>query len=282
MAEAGLTLPSCVAGSAGRIDARRGGLVVVAAFALAAAPAPEGPARAQTPVLPRGADAAPDALRPFLGAWDIERVGAARKCTVTFGAEPAPHGRQVRMPATCRRALPVLGGVAAWSVTAEGAPRLFDAAGMAVLSFANAADGLQAEGPDGQSYRLDPKGHPRAAPRPPPSPAELAATAAQRPTPVDPALAPAPESLPGLYSVMRQPDRETCRLSISATAGAAFEGRCADTGLTIFSPVGWRYEAGRLRLIARKGHSVELIFGNGLWRKDPAVGAPLLLRKLSP
>ena len=88
--------------------------------------------------------------------------------------------------------------------------------------------------------------------------------------------------------MMRQQNREACRLSLqvgpatsSGNAPAAFEGSCGDTGLTIFDPVGWRYTAGRLALVARKGHSIELIFENGQWRKDPAVGAPLMLRKLA-
>lgn len=285
MAEAGVKALIVIAGSAKRsgrlvrrLPARFAALATTGALIV-------GSATAQTLVAPRGADAAPEALRPLVGAWDIERIGAPRKCTITLGAETDArfaHGRKVRMPATCQRALPILGGVFVWTVTDEGAPRLLDSAGELVLGFAKGEDGLRAMDSKGQSYRLDPKGHPRAAPRPVQSPAELAATAAQRPTQVDPARAPAPGSLPGLYSVMRQPNREACRLSFSATAEAAFEGRCADTGLTIFNPVGWRYEAGRLRLIARKGHTVELIFADGLWRKDPAVGAPLLLRKLSP
>ena len=54
-----------------------------------------------------------------------------------------------------------------------------------------------------------------------------------------------------------------------------------DTGLTIFDPVGWRYAGGRLTLVARRGHGTDLVFENGQWRKDPAVGAPLLMRKLA-
>jgi hypothetical protein len=86
---------------------------------------------------------------------------------------------------------------------------------------------------------------------------------------------------------MRQQNREACRLVLSpASAGgrqpAAFEGLCPDTGLTIFDPVGWRYADGRLTLVARRGHGTDLVFENGQWRKDPAVGAPLLMRKLAP
>ncbi|MDP3257646.1 AprI/Inh family metalloprotease inhibitor, partial [Bosea sp. (in: a-proteobacteria)] len=124
--------------------------------------------------------------------------------------------------------------------------------------------------------------------RRPPSPAEMAATAAQRPTLVDPARAPDSGTLPGLYALMRQPGREACRLRLAASSGEAgtpsarVEGLCTDTGITIFDPVGWRYAGGRLTLVARKGHSVDLVFEAGVWRKDPAVGATLLLRKLQP
>lgn len=246
-----------------------------------------GPAMAQgqSPAAVRPA-AAPRAL---VGAWDIEKVDAPRSCTVTFGAEAAAKGWQLRFPATCRRALPILNEAAGWDLTAAGAPRLIDGAGKVLIAFDEKASGAgrRGKGSDGAQYGLDPKGHARVAARPAPSAAELAATAASRRTAVNPALAPAAETVPGHYSVMRQPGREVCKLALTATpsetAGAtvaSFDGNCADTGLTIFSPVAWRYAAGRLELIARKGHKVELVFEDGQWRKDPAVGAPLLLKKL--
>jgi hypothetical protein len=245
------------------------------------------PADAQTAPLPRGAEQAPEALKPFIGAWDLDKLGAARECTVTFGAEAAGQGRQLRFPATCRRALPILTGVVAWDV-ADGSPRLLDAAGKAVIVFSEKADpGRRGKGSDGAQYGLDPTGYVRAQQRPAPGRAELAATAAARPTAVDPATAPAAGSVPGRYTVMRQAGRDICKLMLStspsANAGAlvaSFDGLCPDTGLTIFSPVAWRYEAGRLELIARKGHKIELVFEGGQWRKDPAVGAPLMLKKL--
>lgn len=246
-----------------------------------------GAAQSQTAPLPRGADQAPDGLKPFIGTWDIEKIGASRECSVTFGAEPAGQGRQVRFPATCRRALPILVGVVAWDVS-DGSPRLLDGHGKAVIAFSEKADpGRRGKGSDGAQYGLDPSGYVRAQQRPAPGRAELAATAAARPTAVDPANAPAAASLPGRYAVMRQAGRDVCKLVLStnpsANAGASvvnFDGLCPDTGLTIFSPIAWRYEAGRLELIARKGHKVELVFEGGQWRKDPAVGAPLMLKKL--
>jgi hypothetical protein len=257
--------------------------------ALVAALLAVAPASAQVPATPRGADKAPDDVRPLLGAWDLELVGQPRKCTLTLGAETAGRGRQVRFPATCRRALPVLDGVAAWSPGPQGALRLEDAQGKPVIAFqeSGADKLLQGKGPDGQTYGLDSKAYPRAARRAAQRPAEVAALSAQRPTAVDPSSAPKPEALPGRYGVMRQANRETCKLALSqgpvTSAGrspAAIEGSCTDTGLNIFDPIGWRYADGRLTLIARKGHSIDLISENGLWRKDPAVGAPLMLKRL--
>ena len=266
-----------------------GPCLAAAAFLAAAALLAGSPAWSQTQPLPRGAEKAPDAIRPLLGAWDLELAGASRKCTITLAPEEAPNGRQLRFPATCRRALPILDGVVAWGLTPQGKPRLNDALGKTVLAFegGGAEAGLQGKGPDGKAYTLDPKGYVRAARRAAPPAAEVAAQAAQRQTAVDPTRAPVPDSVPGRYAVMRQQNREACRLVLSGgpvnpagRAPVAFDGACQDTGLNIFDPVGWRYADGRLTLVARKGHGVDLVFENGQWRKDPAVGAPLLMRRL--
>lgn len=249
-----------------------------------------GSAAAQTPPAPRGSDKAPDSVRILLGAWDLELVGASRLCTVTFGSDEVSGGRQLRFPAICRRALPILDQIASWSVTPGGEPRLNDAAGKPVISFTHAGSEklLRGQSSDGKTYGLDSKAYSRLARRAPASAAETSAQSAQRRTVVNPATMPAPETVPGRYSMMRQQNREACRVVLSPAAAAssgnapaAFESNCGDTGLTIFDPVGWRYTAGRLALVARKGHSIELIFENGQWRKDPAVGAPLMLRKLA-
>lgn len=253
-------------------------LLILAAGAL--------PAVAQTAPLPRGADKAPEAIRRWLGAWDLELAGASRSCTITLGAEAAGNRRQLRFPATCRRALPVLDTAASWTLAAGGQPQFMDAAGKEVIGFQKGTPetGLDGKGSDGKAYRLSSRDHPRIAPR---APQNQGATAAQRITVVDPATAPAPDTLPGRYVLMRQQNREACRLLLSPPAAdghqpAAFEGTCPDTGLTIFDPVGWRYAGGRLTLVARRGHGTDLVFENGQWRKDPTVGAPLLMRKLAP
>lgn len=109
-------------------------------------------------------------------------------------------------------------------------------------------------------------------------------------TPVDPSKAPPFASVPGVYVVDRYSEHEVCRVSLGAAmldASGRYEARvldgCHDTGLHIFDPVAWRYEAGRLTLQARKGHQVTLISErDGQWRRDPDVGAMLLLRKAAP
>lgn len=247
------------------------------------------PAAAQTAPLPRGASKAPDAIRRWLGAWDLELAGATRSCTITLGADASSNARQLRFPATCRRALPILDDARGWALAANGQPQLLDAGGKELVGFQKGSPeaGLDGKGSDGKAYRLLSKDHPRVAAAAPANSPSALASAAQRPTIVDPAKAPAIETLPGRYVLMRQQNREACRLVLSppsagGQAPAALEGACQDTGLTIFDPAGWRYAGGRLTLVARRGHGTDLIFENGQWRKDPPVGAPLLMRKLAP
>ena len=276
-----LSLPRCLPLRSRRL------LTSVVSGIVAVSPAM--PVLAQTAPLPRGAELAPADIRPFLGAWELGLVDQSRRCTVTLGAEAASGGRQLRFPATCRRALPLLSQAVSWSLTPAGLPRLNDAAGKALISFARTSNTapLAGTGTDGQRYDLASGSHPRVARELPQSAAEQRALAAARPTAVAPSQAAPVESLPGRYVMMRQVNREACRILLAGVASggterspASFEGRCDDTGLTIFDPVGWRYAAGRLSLVARKGHSVDFVLENGQWRKDPAVGAPLMLKKL--
>ena len=36
------------------------------------------------------------------------------------------------------------------------------------------------------------------------------------------------------------------------------------------------------RHVAARGHTIDLVFEKGQWRKDPTAGAPLRMRKLTP
>ena len=176
---------------------------------------------------PRHSRAAPTRRRrrsPRCSAPGISSRSAPRaNARSRWAAEEAAHGRQLRFPATCRRALPILDSVTSWNVGAGRltAPERCARQGRHRSSARTAMPVSRARGRTARTTGSIRKAirAPRAAL--PSRPAEAAATAAQRPTVVDPASAPAPESLPGRYAVMRQPNREACRIVLGpASAGA--------------------------------------------------------------
>ncbi len=226
----------------------------------------------------------PAAVASAAGAWDLALEGSHRRCRVTLGAEAAGIGRVLRFPVGCRRALPILSGASSW-IADQGAVRLLDSQGRTVLELAPGGDeGLLTAVAGSATYRLERQDRDVVATRlPPPPPLGVPQV-----TPVDPAKAPPPDSVPGLYSVDRYTEREVCRVDLAPRPSAAagrFEARivegCRDGGLALFDPIAWRYEAGRLTLTARRGHEVTLISERkDQWRRDPEVGATLILRKV--
>jgi protease inhibitor Inh len=237
--------------------------------------------------------------------------GSYRKCRVTLGPEDLGSARPLRFPAGCRRALPILNATAGWAFE-NGLIRFLGRDGEPVLAFEPQEaeqEGLVARTSTGEVFLLAFQERP-----PPIRPASTSMASIQqelepeplqearqlmpplyaRPvppqTPVDPSKAPPFASVPGIYVVDRYSEHEVCRVSLGAAmldASGRYEARvldgCHDTGLHIFDPVAWRYEAGRLTLQARKGHQVTLISErDGQWRRDPDVGATLLLRKAAP
>jgi len=142
---------------------------------------------------------APDDPAAISGAWDLSREGTNRKCRLTFGSEPAATGQVLRFPAGCRRALPVLAGAAAWHVPERGILRLLGPAGETTLEFRpEGEDAFTAKtAAAGESYRLERDAEARLArlPLPPPP------IGVPQATPIDPAKAPPPGSLPGTYAI---------------------------------------------------------------------------------
>ena len=201
---------------------------------------------------------------------------------MTLGLEPVAIGRALRFPAGCRRALPVLGGLAGWLVPERGSLSLVDAQGEPTLKFRADGDApLAATTPKGETYRLTREEDLKVVNLPPPPPIGV-----PQETPVDPAKAPPLAALPGTYLVDRYTEREVCRLALARLSldATRYEARlldgCRDAGLRAFDPVAWRYEGGRLTLTARRGHEVTLVSEReGQWRRDPEVGATLILRK---
>jgi hypothetical protein len=249
---------------------RTGGLIAGALAGLALA----GPALAQ-PAPPDVADRA--------GGWDLSVADTFRKCRVTLALDAVGIGRAVRFPAGCRRAVPLLNAAAGWVIPEGGIVRLLDREGKALLDFSGDPDLLTAKAASGEAYRLERRERIVVAVPAPPAPS----IGVPQVTPVDPATAPPFASLPGTYLVDRYTEQEVCRIDLglaAITASGRYEARllegCRDAGLSAFDPVAWSYGAGRLTLVARRGHEVQLVSErDGRWRRDPEVGATLVLRK---
>ena len=218
------------------------------------------------------------------GRWDLSLDGATRRCRVMLALEESPVGRALRFPAGCRRALPILAGLGGWAMPDKRQVDLLDSQGAVALQFQREAeDVLVARAATGEVFRLE---RPEGPVRLPPPPA----IGVPRVTAVDLAKAPPLASIPGAYVVDRYSEREVCRIDLGRamlTGSGRFEARvldaCRDLGMSAFDPVAWRYGAGRLTLTSRRGHEVTLVSErDGHWRRDPEVGATLILRKAQP
>lgn len=250
------------------------------------------------------------------GQWDMSLGTTDRTCRMSL-EQGAANGGRVDMPALCRRSLPILANVGAWTLAKAGDIELADASGKAVLDFvAKSQDELSANGPQGEIYDLVPvdsgKGadgfeveNTREAPGfavvqatppqpaasgPSSSPAEKhapAKVAKSAPPPSAAALALKPGDAAGRYSLQRLPGKDaSCLLILDAQAKAQGGNKahlapdCRDQGIMIFDPVGWRLAAGRLVLTARRGFTTRFdLLPNSTWQKDPSEGKPLYLKK---
>jgi len=292
-----------------RGPSRRARAALVAALALVASPASaqdgpatlpaqEIPALDGTPVAPPVASAMPDTLAGAAGTWDLSIPGGSRRCTLTLSIDNGISGRMVRFPAGCRRALPILSGVAGWLFT-EGVVRLVDKNVRPVLLFTRRPDGhsLGGRSEGGEPYDLvplqiaamlpstpAPDGGEVAGPREIPGSQPVLSAGTLVPT------AGRPEA--GLYALDRFSEKDVCRITLDAAPllGAdkgASQARlmpgCHDSGITVFDPVAWRFANGHMTLKARRGHAVNLVpTGDGRWRRDPDIGATFVLRRVEP
>ncbi len=224
--------------------------------------------------------------REAAGAWELALDGSFRRCGLMLAAEPGPVGQALRFPAGCRRALPVVNGLGGWRFEG-GLIQLLDREGQPVLAFA-APDGegiRSAESVSGERYSLAQAAARPAAPDTPlvTQVALSTQTSAREASRDSWAGAPATAAaVTGLYTLDRFVEKDVCRVVLRADAAQVQEG-CRDPGLALFDPTAWHYEAGRLTLVARRGHSVELIpVGEGRWRRDPEIGTTFVLRRVEP
>jgi Protease inhibitor Inh len=247
---------------------------IIAALLLSASPS-----LAQTAARPA---ALPPAIGQLAGPWDLTSQAGARRCRITLMRNEGKGGRALGFGAPCRRAFPILASITAWSVGDDGLISLNNAEGKPVIGFSDdvLAGRLKAS-VDGQSYEFDSLGRPRRW-------IPVAAAPAAPRVPFDPAKAPARESVPGTYAMLRYTGQEVCRIRLGTDPGAAegrfltsFPTRCRDKGLQVFDVVAWRYAGGRLHLIARRGHEMILLpTAANEWRKDPPGGAELMLKRV--
>jgi hypothetical protein len=260
------------------------------------------PAAPATPPAPAAPPSLPEKLGEVPGTWDLSRDGTNRRCVMTLRIDNGDAGRKVSFPAGCRRALPVMNGIAGW-LFVDGAVRLVDRNVRPILDFAKRPDqrSLVARVESGERYSLVPldivamrpgEAIPGAAgadaelPAVPSaaSPTGLAPLQAAAPVPAElhRAVAAASAPAPGVYALDRFQERDTCRITLAgAGGGVTIVPGCHDGGLEVFDPVRWRYANGRMTLTAKRGHSIDLVpNGDGRWRRDPEVGTTFVLRKV--
>ena len=96
------------------------------------------------------------AVETAAGSWEIALQKTERRCGMQLRTDRTPNaGHVIGMPAGCRRALPILADVNAWTVTAEKTLEFGDKTGAPILTFApGPEDSLLASGPEGETYEL--------------------------------------------------------------------------------------------------------------------------------
>jgi len=257
------------------------------------APPEAAPAETQVPALPPALPSLPDRLGEAPGTWDLSRDGTNRRCVMTLVLDSGDAGRRLRFPAGCRRAMPIMNGIAGW-LFVNGGVSLVDKNVRPILEFVRRPDkrSLVAKLENGEHYSLVPldtvgmrpaatEAEPAAATVPAPSPLQAAPLSAElQPSATATTVAPGPA--PGLYTLDRFQERDTCRLTLDAAGGGVrVVPGCHDGGLVVFDPVRWRYANGRMTLTAKRGHSIDLVpSGDGRWRRDPEVGTTFVLRRV--
>ncbi|MCI0600470.1 MAG: protease inhibitor Inh/omp19 family protein [Beijerinckiaceae bacterium] len=221
------------------------------------------------------------------GLWVLSADGVAGKCRILLRTEvSAAGGRQMTIPLICIRTFPLLGPVETWTLAGVDHLEFTGRSGQTVLAFAAQAGDFVAVGPQGLVYRLTPlvTATRDKVDRPEPEirPAPVEAAAKER------LPAAATSDAGGRYSMLRDGGKDTgCLLTLddkgkgAGKAKASLAPGCRDQGIVIFDPAGWQLVNGRLELTARKGHRTYLDpQPDGTWKKDPAEGKTLSLKKM--
>ncbi|WP_342360606.1 AprI/Inh family metalloprotease inhibitor [Terrarubrum flagellatum] len=259
-----------------------------AAFSLSAALALVfvGPSQAQSPLKTKLLAPTSTPVKAVAGPWQMASADNEAKCLVQFSAREAGGGRMILgSPPACKTKLVVLTSAVQWGLGEDGAIYVFRQNGDLLFSFAREPGGHF----KGQNIDLNLSpvgGRSGEAPRSDSVAATLDALNG-KPPPRDEQRA----ALTGAYIVARERNGEGCAIELKQFPGprpkkggaiwsAALADSCDDEGLRVFDPVGWQYDDGRIFLVAKKGHTIGFTSdGPAGWKKDPAAGKPLWLRR---
>jgi len=221
-----------------------------------------------------------DGPEAAIGQWDLSASPGAHSCRLTLRGERVAGGFFVGMPPGCRRALPGLASVVAWSLPDNSHLDLADAYGKSQLFFALSEGGrLAAAGAQGEAYVLT---FVEGAPPPGNLPAAAVPQQVAAAKIVPPRVAQRPGDVAGRYAVLREAGRDTgCMVTLDVSGKAFLAPACRDQGIVIFDPTAWRLVGGRLALVARKGHSAQFdLQPDGTWLKDAKDAKSLALKKI--
>lgn len=235
------------------------------------------------------------------GIWTLSVGVNKHECRMVLRTDAVRHGLALAMPPGCRKALPALLPVQAWSMPDENSVSFDDASGQPILIFGSPEGGVfHANDSQGNPLTLSKIDQTRHADDDGPivslNPVAAGyekAKAAKAGTPDAQAAAgrPAPVTTTetaGNYAVLRG-DRDTgCMVTLDpvvrgpkASLKARLAPACRDQGIVVFDPLGWQVQANDLVLTARKGHTVRLERNAvGLWVKQPEDIRALALKRL--
>lgn len=222
------------------------------------------------------------------GAWDLVNADGTRRCRLYFNrGSVGDHFLLLGVPTACRASMPQLGRRNGWAVADDGSIHLGSTSGEPALIFSGGRDAPYT-GSDG--LQLEPVGRTDHG-------VQRSRTITAAAVQMTPGLAPQSEAqskLAGRYSIARSTGEAGCELNLRTVpvriygAGdiesiwVAQLGRdCRDEGLTTFAPSGWRFDNGRIFLVAKKGHSIGFTpdANRTSWAKDPPAGRPLFLKR---
>ncbi|MGL5362731.1 MAG: AprI/Inh family metalloprotease inhibitor [Bosea sp. (in: a-proteobacteria)] len=250
-------------------------------------------------------------VRTVSGSWDLE-AASGRKCRVQLNPKGTRADLVLGMPTACKATFPRLAGATSWGLSDGGEIVMMGTARNELMRFRRMGEGPMEAGSGDERFTLasvtgrypsaektqaikaatgaaSPAAQPATVPGfAPVRSASGQITNAARPIPT--VAAPPAERLPGTYAILRYAGREVCRLVLDPKPAtkpgqmqARFAGACTEAGMATFDPVAWKFDKGRLALVARKGHEVQMVYDlDGMWRKDPPSGATLLLNRVAP